>query len=414
MQIEISEKYKPLFNRPKEVDTFIVTGGRFSSKSYTVAIASVIWAAQYNHRILYGRYTNVSGKDSTFPEVEEKIKLLDFTTFFDININRIESKVNDSKIVFKGFKAGSNTQTANLKSLKDFSCLIVEEAEEIPDYDTFEKVSLSIRGNGNEVEEPNIKVLILNPVTKEHWIYREFFETKGVSSGFNGVKDNVCYIHTSYLDCLNVVPQDIIRSFELMKVLKPSRYNHIVLGGWLNKAEGVIFENWQMGDFDLSLPHIYGMDFGFVNDPTTLIKVAATDSHIFLHELLYETGLSTSQIIDRLSRLVTKNDLIIADSAEPRLIRELQLGGFKVLECTKGADSVRKGLANMYDKEIISTESSINLHKELNNYTWNDKKANIPIDNYNHLIDAARYAHDRLTNPSRKAPVGKMTKGFRR
>ena len=75
MRIKISEKYNPLFDRPKGVDTYIVTGGRFSSKSYSVAIAAVNWAARLNHRILYGRYTNVSGKDSTFPEVEEKIKL---------------------------------------------------------------------------------------------------------------------------------------------------------------------------------------------------------------------------------------------------------------------------------------------------------------------------------------------------
>jgi phage terminase large subunit len=187
VRIKLSEKYNPLFERPKGVDTYIVTGGRFSSKSYTVAIASVNWAARLNHRILYGRYTNVSGKDSTFPEVEEKIKLMGWDKAFNININRIEGTLNDSKIVFKGFKTGSNTQTASLKSLKDFSSLIIEEAEEIPDFDTYEKVSLSIRGNNNESEEPNIKVLILNPVTKEHWIFQEFFESKGVQAGFKTV-----------------------------------------------------------------------------------------------------------------------------------------------------------------------------------------------------------------------------------
>ena len=180
MEVNLSPKYEPLFKRPEGVNTYIITGGRFSSKSYTVAIAAVIMAATRNHRILYGRYTNVSSKDSTFPEVDEKIKLLNFEQFFDVNQNRIEGKHNDSKIIFKGFKAGSNTQTANLKSLTDFSCLIVEEAEEIPDYDTFEKVSLSIRGNGVDSEEPNIKMLILNPTTKEHWIYENFFIDKGV------------------------------------------------------------------------------------------------------------------------------------------------------------------------------------------------------------------------------------------
>ena len=149
MPIKISDKYKPLFQRPKGVDTFILTGGRFSSKSYTAAISAVNWAASLNHRILYGRYTNVSGKDSTFPEVEEKVKLLGWDNAFNITTNRIDGTLNDSKIVFKGFKTGSNVQTASLKSLKDFSVLIVEEAEEIPDFDTYEKVSLSIRGNND-------------------------------------------------------------------------------------------------------------------------------------------------------------------------------------------------------------------------------------------------------------------------
>jgi phage terminase large subunit len=396
VRIKISEKYNPLFDRPKAVDTYIVTGGRFSSKSYSVAIAAVNWAARLNHRILYGRYTNVSGKDSTFPEVEEKIKLMGWNKAFNITNNRIEGVLNDSKIVFKGFKTGSNTQTASLKSLKDFSSLIIEEAEEIPDFDTYEKVSLSIRGNNNESEEPNIKVLILNPVTKEHWIFKEFFESKGVQAGFNGVKDNVCYIHTSYLDCLEHVPEDIIRSFDSMKIHKPKRYEHIVLGGWLDKAEGVIFPNWSVGKFDESLPSVWGMDFGYVNDPTVLCKIAQTKEKIYAKGYLYRKGMSTDDIINFLEDTVDKEDLIIADSAEPRLIAELQIAGFNIHGCKKGKDSIKNGLAKMYVKEIIVEEDDVELHKELNNYQWHNAKSNIPQDSFNHYIDAMRYAHEEL------------------
>jgi len=410
LEINLSPKYEPLFKKPDNVDTYIITGGRFSSKSYSVAIASVIMAATRNHRILYGRYTNVSSKDSTFPEVEEKIKMLNFEHFFDVNQNRIECKSNDAKIIFKGFKAGSSNQTANLKSLTDFSCLIIEEAEEIPDFDTYEKVALSIRGNGVSSEEPNIKILILNPTTKEHWIYNQFFVEKGVKEGFNGVKDNVCYIHTSYLDCLDFVPEDILRSFEDMKVKKPKRYEHIVLGGWLERAEGVVFSDWSIGEFRQDLNFIYGMDFGYVNDPTTLVRVATTDDFIYLDELLYEQGLSTNEIANRLQSLVNKRDLIVADSAEPRLINELKLKGYNIQECLKGVDSVKNGLAKMTNKAIIVTERSQNLIKELNNYVWNDKKSNTPEDNYNHLIDASRYAHDRLVGVKRKAPKPTMTR----
>jgi len=235
--MKISKKYAPLFNRPKGVDTYIVTGGRYSSKSFSVAAAAVYLADEKNHRILYGRYTNVSSKDSTFPEVEEKIALLNKQSKFTVNTNRIESKHNDSKIIFKGFKTGSATQTASLKSLKDFSMLIVEEAEEIPDFDTYEKVSLSIRGNKKDSSEPNIKILILNPTTKEDWIYKEFFEEMGVEAGFNGVKGNVCYIHTSYLDCIEYVPADSLRSFERMKLKKPMRYKILSWGVGLIKLK---------------------------------------------------------------------------------------------------------------------------------------------------------------------------------
>lgn len=394
--MNISPKYQSLFNRPKGVDTYIITGGRFSSKSFTASIAAVTWAATKGHRIMYGRYTNVSGKDSTFPEVEEKIEMLGWQSLFKVANNRIEGLGNKSKIVFKGFKTGSNQQTASLKSLKDFSTLIVEEAEEIPDFDTYEKVSLSIRGNTG-TDEPNLKVLILNPVTKEHWIWKEFFELRGVDAGYNGVKDNVCYIHTSYLDCLEHVPKDILRSFDFMKENKIKRYNHIVLGGWLDKMEGCVIENWKVGKFDDSLPYVYGMDFGYVNDPTTLIKIATDKENIYTDLKLYRKGMSTDNIISFLRRKISVKDLILADCAEPRLIQELRIAGFNVVACRKGKDSIKNGLARLNEKCIISQQGDADMHRELNNYVWNDKKSNTPIDNYNHAIDALRYGYDELT-----------------
>ena len=395
MDLKVSNKYKHLFDRPESVDTYVITGGRFSQKSFAVGTASVYLSIHKEHRILYGRYTSVSTKDSTFPEVEEKINLLEYENYFNISQNRIDCNLNESKIIFKGFKTGSKVQSASLKSLKDFSCLIIEEAEEIPDFDTYEKVSLSIRGNIN-TDEPNIKILILNPTTKEHWIYKNFFEEKGIKGGYNGIKDNVCYIHTSYLDCLEFVPPDILRSFNNMKLKSPNRYRHIVEGGWLEKAEGVVFENWSIGKFDDSLPSIYGMDFGYVNDATTLVKVSQTKEKIYTKLKLYKKGMSTSDIINFLDGNVTKNDLIVADSAEPRLIDEIRVKGFNIVKCRKGPDSIKNGLAKMYVKEIISEEQDIETHRELNNYCFHDKKSNTPIDNWNHIIDAIRYAHQEL------------------
>jgi phage terminase large subunit len=181
-----------------------------------------------------------------------------------------------------------------------------------------------------------------------------------------------------------------------MKIHKPKRYEHIVMGGWLDKAEGVIFPNWSIGKFDESLPTVYGMDFGYVNDPTVLIKVAQTKQKIYTKGLLYEKGMSTDDIINFLEDTVDKEDLIIADSAEPRLIAELQQAGFNIFGCKKGKDSIKNGLAKMYVKEIIVEEDDVELHKELNNYQWHDKKSNIPMDSYNHYVDAMRYAHEEL------------------
>jgi len=407
MEINLSDKYQPLFDIPQHVDTFILTGGRFSAKSFTISLAACYWAAKLNHRILYTRYTNVSSKDSTIPEFEEKISMLGWDDFFNVTQGRIEANHNDSKIVFKGLKTGSSSQTANLKSLKDFSCWILEEAEELNDFNIYEKTALSIRGNPKDSEYKNLKVLILNPTTKEHWIYKHFFEERGINAGFNGVKENVCYIHTSYLDCIEHVPEEIVREFDRMKLNNPKRYNHIVLGGWLGKAEGVIFENWEIGEFDKSLPFIYGQDYGFSIDPTTLVKVAVDKKRrvIYCDEVFCKSHMGTNDIIQENKKETSNRFLIVGDSAEPRLISECKKAGLNIKGAIKGQDSVRAGILNMIDYKIVVTDRSTNLIKELNNYVWNDKKSNTPIDDYNHCIDGVRYAVSHLTMKPKRAKI---------
>lgn len=171
--------------------------------------------------------------------------------------------------------------------------------------------------------------------------------------------------------------------------------------GQRTKPTGVIFDDWKVGEFDESLPFIYGMDFGYVNDPTTLVKIAVDKKNIFTKELLYEVGLSTQNIVDILNDRVDRNSLIVADNAEPRLIAELQQEGFNIVPCTKGRDSVRLGLVKMMDYTIVSEKEDYNMQRELNNYVWNDKKSNTPIDNHNHLIDALRYGFDDLVQDNK-------------
>ena len=390
-EIKLSEKFQPLFDIPKGVDVFILTGGRFSQKSFAVSMSSVMSCKNYGHRILYSRYTNASLKDSIYAEVEEKINMLNVQSYFNLTINRIDALFNDSKIVFKGLKAGSNQQTANLKGLKDFSFWILDEAEELLDESIYDKIFLSIRGNNKNDENANIKVMILNPATKEHFIYKKYFESKAVQEGFNGIKDNVCYIHTTYLDCLEFVPKEIQDYFEDMKINNPHKYNHVVLGGWLDKAEGVVFTNWQYGTFNPdNLQTSFGQDYGFSIDPTTLVEVAIDKKKkiIYCKEHLYKPKLTTSEIA-QINNTITKGKLIVADSAEPRLIDELAKLGNRIIGTTKGAGSINVGVELMKDYQLIIDGE--NIGKELNNYVYTDKGSKLYCDMWNHALDAIRY-----------------------
>src|SRR5690606_16432933 len=144
MEIKLSEKYEPLFalldgNFP-QVDTVIITGGRYSQKSFAVGLAACVAAKDFNHRVLYTRYTLTSAEDSIIPEFGEKIDMLNAHEYFSITRDRIIGTHNISKIVFKGIKTSAGNQTASLKSLKDFSMFILEEAEEMPDFGDWDKV----------------------------------------------------------------------------------------------------------------------------------------------------------------------------------------------------------------------------------------------------------------------------------
>jgi PBSX family phage terminase large subunit len=237
----VSKKFKPLFNLFNEkfypeIDTVIITGGRYSLKSYTVSIFALIALVNYRWNTLYTRFTNMSIIDSVKPEVSDKIDLLNFGSLVSNQQNHIE--YGDNKISFKGIKTGSLGQTANLKSLSGFNLFVNDEAEELPDYKTFKKIFYSIRS----AEKRNLTILILNPTTKEHWIFKEFFEKKGLQGGDNCIKDNVMYIHSSYLDADQArIPKNILNDYLRMKETDPKEYDNIVLGGWIQDLEGAVF-----------------------------------------------------------------------------------------------------------------------------------------------------------------------------
>jgi len=177
----------------------------------------------------------------------------------------------------------------------------------------------------------------------------------------------------------------------------------VYIDGEIGVIQGAIFQNWTIGEFDTSLPHVYGLDFGFSNDPDSLIKVAVDKKRklIYASEVLYKTGNSTEQLTKLLqANLNPSNSLVVADSADPRTINDLRQKQINVIPATKGPDSVRNGIKRLQDYEIIVTSTSTNLIKELRNYVWHDKKSEMPIDAYNHQIDPLRYAFDKLVPQS--------------
>jgi len=383
--INLNKKYEPLF----ENDTrfFIITGGRGSSKSFGVGTFASLLSFESGHRILFTRQTMTSAHLSIIPEFQEKIDLLELNDFFEINKSEIKNKKSGSEIIFKGIKTSSGDQTANLKSLQGVTTWILDEAEELIDETVFDKINLSIRQKGKQ----NRVILILNPATKEHWIYRKFFEQEGIAEGFNGVKGNVTYIHTTYLDNLSNLDESFLDEVERVKKNNPKKYQHVILGGWLDKAEGVVFTNWKFGAFNPdNLQTSFGQDYGFSIDPTTLVEVAIDRNKkiIYVKEHLYKPKLTTSEIA-HINNSICGNRLIVADSAEPRLIDELAGKGCRILATTKGAGSISAGIALMQDYEIIVEGE--NIGRELNNYVYTDKGSKLFCDNWNHAIDAIRY-----------------------
>ncbi len=395
--VTISNKYD---NLGSDSRYFIITGGRGSSKSFSITTFLSLLTRESGHIILFTRYTLVSASISIIPEFIEKIELLGMANDFAVTKDEIVNINTGSKIIFKGIKTSSGTQTANLKSLQGVTTWVLDEAEELTDEDVFDKIDLSIRHKTKQ----NRVILILNPATKEHFIYQRFFEGKGIEGGANTIKGDTTYIHTTYFDNIHNLSESFLSQIETIKERRPDKYKHQILGGWLDKAEGVIFTNWTIGKFKDVGSVVYGQDFGFSSDPTTLVatSIDSVNKVIYLKLYLYQTGLTTSDIY-RLNKSIANDCLIVADSAEPRLINELRDKGLNIMEAIKGQGSVTYGISLLQDYDLIVDEDSIDLIKELNNYSWLERKSKTPIDKHNHALDAIRYAVGyQLDNPFHK------------
>lgn len=393
--VSLNSKYKGLNSDSRY---FVITGGRGSGKSFSNTVFLVLLTFEEKNKILFTRYTMSSAAMSIIPEFIEKLELMGLLEHFSITKFEIINNLTGSSIYFSGIKTASGDQTAKLKSISGVNTFVLDEAEELQDEESFDKIDFSIRAKGVK----NRCLLILNPTTKEHWIYQRFFQNRGIPDGFNGTKDGVTYIHTTYEDNRENLSESFLREIERMKQRRPNHYKHQILGGWLEKAEGVIFTDWQIGKFNTEIDSIFGLDIGFSRDESVLVEgcVDKVRKIIWLKEHFYKKGLVTSNIYELCLRHAGKR-LIVIDNSEPRLRAELNSRGLNLTPTLKKKGSILTGIALMQDYNInIEGE---NLVKEFNNYAWKVSGVT-PIDKYNHGIDAARYLIQYLLG--RTAPKG--------
>lgn len=393
--IKIHKAYKPLITSNKRY--FLLTGGRGSLKSTTIHDYSSRLSYQKGHGILVTRYTMASAEKSIIPEFENSIRLNGSYSDFKKSGNKYTNIHTGSFILFSGIKTSAGDQTANLKSLAGITTWIIDEGEDFKDESVFDDIDDSIRGNWNQ----NRVIWIQNPSTKEHFIYKrwientnKFIEIEGEQVIISNHKD-VEAIHTTYhiAEKLGYLSRSFLDKIESVKRGDFNKYKHKYLGGWLDKAEGVVISNWKFGDFNPDgLQVSFGQDFGFSIDPTTLAGVAIDrkKKKIYVQEHLYKPKLTTSEIA-HINKSVCGNSLIIADSAEPRLISELASLGCNIVGAEKGAGSISLGIALLLDYEIIVEHNSQNVAKEFNNYVYADKGSKLFVDAFNHIIDPLRY-----------------------
>lgn len=420
--IKAQDIYHPLYEN-KDKFIILITGGRASGKSFNAAtfIERLTFEKQgdISHKILYSRYTMTSAHMSVIPELKEKIELDGTQKYFHTTQSDIINRMTDSRIMFRGIKTSSGTQTAKLKSIHGITTFVCDEAEEWTSEADFEKLVLSIRQKGIQ----NRVIIIMNPTDSNHFIYKRYIENTHDLVEYDGVPvqisnhPNVLHIHTTYLDNIANLSEEFLREVEEMKLNNPEKYAHTVMGRWADVAEGAVFKKWGVVE---SFPEnakkvAIGLDFGFSQDPSAAIKCGIVNNDLYLDEVFYEQGMLISELARRLNE---EGLFVYADSADPRLIQEIANRGVIIYPVAKGAGSILAGIEKMKDFDnIFVTRRSYNLQREMRNYVWaKDKDGNYinqPEDANNHAIDASRYYTNgcilgQIVNPTRitKAQLG--------
>lgn len=375
----------------------VVKGSRASKKSKTTALWFITNMMKYpDANTLVIRKTFRTLKDSCFTELKWAINRLCVQDFWKITESPLEMTYlpTGQKIYFRGLDDPLKVTSITV----EVGCLCwmwIEEAYEIMKESDFDMLDESIRG---EVPDGLFKQITLtfNPWNEKHWIKKRFFDAPP--------DPDILAITTNYM-CNEWLDAADKKVFETMKKNNPRRYRVAGLGDW-GIVEGLVFENWEEKAFNLEeikrIPGIksaFGLDFGYTNDPSALWcgMIDLKGKVIYVFDEMYKTGMSNEAIAKELTKMGYRKERIRADSAEPKSIDRLrELGISNIVAARKGKDSVNNGIDFIQDFKIIVHPRCVNFLTEINNYTWDvdkfGKKLNTPIDDFNHLMDAMRYA----------------------
>ena len=339
-------------------------GGTRSGKTYAILQWLLVqMISQDGLNVTVVRKTIPSLKRTVIKDWIDILKSLDIWNESDYNGTDRIWKYYNSNIQFI-----STDDAEKLRGIKS-DILFIDEASEIDEESYFQ---LSIRTTGRII-------LAYNPtVSPYHWLRQmedcERFITTYKDNGF--------------------LPKEMINAIEELEIKNP-KYWKIYGKGEFAPNDKAIFKFDTCNEFDADFIG-FGIDFGFSSDPTALVAVYRSGNRLYLEELLYEKGLVTKDIIDKLHKLdITKQEEIWADSAEPRLIEELYRSGFNIKPVVKGKDSIKFGISVMQNYEILITSKSQNLINEMYSYQYASDKygyvTDVPEGGLDHLIDAARY-----------------------
>lgn len=241
--IQKHPKFKPLYSTDKRY--ILLTGGRAGAKSFHASTFATELTYEAKQRILFTRYTMASAEISIIPEFKDKIDRLEVSHDFKVNATDIVNKKTNCDILFRGIKASSGIQTANLKSISGVSTWIIDEAEELVDEEIFDTIDLSIRTR----DVQNTIIIIMNPSNMDHWVYKRWIANNNRIEYFDGypvpisTHPDVLHIHTTYLDNIKHLDEKLVTRIIKQKEEAPKWYGHKIIGQWNEVADGAIFSS---------------------------------------------------------------------------------------------------------------------------------------------------------------------------